>query len=74
MFKSMTFQVVGEQRLNCAACEQRVQRVLKTVEGVDQVRAKAETQRIDVLFDAARVEPQTIVDRLRDAGYQATVA
>jgi len=74
MLKSVTFDVVGERRLNCAACEQRVARLLKTLEGVGQVRAQAETQRIDVLFDAALLEPQTIAQRLSDAGYETKVA
>ena len=74
MLKSMTFEVVGEQRLHCAACEQRVARLLKTVAGVGQVRAHAETQRIDVLFDAGVVDPQTIAERLGSAGYATKVA
>jgi copper chaperone len=74
MLRSMTFEVVGEQRLNCAACEQRVTRLLKAVEGVGQVRAQAETQRIEVLFDSGVVEPRTIAERLSEAGYETTVA
>ena len=74
MFKSITFEVTGDQRLNCAACEQRIARLLKTVEGVGQVRAEARTQRIDVLFDSAVVEPRTIAERLSSAGYETKVA
>lgn len=74
MFKSMTFEVTGDQRLNCAACEQRIARLLRTVEGVGQVRAEAQTQRIDVLFDSALVEPRTIAERLSAAGYETKVA
>lgn len=74
MFKSITFEVMGGQRLNCAACEQRVARVLKTLEGVGQVRAQAGTQRIDVLFDSALVEARTIAERLSAAGYETRVA
>lgn len=74
MFKSISLQVVGDQRLNCAACEHRVARVLKTLEGVGQVRAQADNQRIDVLFDAAVVQPESIAERLREAGYETKVA
>jgi copper chaperone CopZ len=74
MFKSMTFDVTGDQRLHCAACEQRVARLLKAMEGVGEVRAHADTQRIDVLFDGRLVEPRTIAERLREAGYEVTVA
>ena len=74
MLKTVTFEVTGEQRLNCQACEQRVARLLKTVEGVGQVRAHADQQRIDVLFDAAMLDPTAITARLREAGYETKVA
>lgn len=74
MLKSVTFEVTGEQQLHCAACEQRVARLLKTVEGVGQVRAQADRQRIDVLFDTAVVEPRSIAERLSEAGYETEVA
>jgi len=74
MLKTVTWEVIGEQRLNCAACEQRVTRLLKTVDGVGQVRAQAQTQRIEVLFDAGVVEPTTIAERLSEAGYETKVA
>ena len=74
MLKSVTFEVTGEQRLNCAACEQRVARLLKTVEGVGQVRAQADRQRIDVLFDTAVLDPTSIAARLSEAGYETRVA
>ena len=74
MLKSVTFEVTGEQRLNCEACEQRVARLLKTMEGVGQVRAQADRQRIDVLFDAAVLDPTAIAARLREAGYETKVA
>lgn len=74
MLKTVTFEVTGEQRLNCQACEQRVARLLKTVEGIGQVRAHADQQRIDVLFDAAMLDPTAITARLREAGYETKVA
>lgn len=74
MLKSVTFEVTGEQRLHCAACEQRVARLLKTVEGVGQVRAQADRQRIDVLFDTAVLDLKSIAARLSEAGYETRVA
>jgi copper chaperone CopZ len=74
MFKSITFEVTGDQRLHCASCEERVVRLLTTVEGVGQVRAQADTQRIDVLFDAGLVEPRALAERLSQAGYETKVA
>lgn len=73
MLKSMTFAVIGDEKLHCEACEQRVERVLKTLQGVRQVRAHADNQRIEVLFDMAMLEDTTIAARLREAGYETTV-
>ena len=74
MLKSVTFEVTGEQQLHCEACEQRVARLLKTVEGVGHVRAQADRQRIDVLFDTAVLDPTSIAARLSEAGYETKVA
>ena len=73
MFKSITFEVVGSQRLVCAGCEERVEHLLKRLEGVAQVRARARKQRIEVLFDAARLDAATIAEQLSQAGYEARV-
>ena len=34
MLKSLTFEVVGDQRLHCESCELRVKRLLKGLAGV----------------------------------------
>jgi copper chaperone len=73
MFKSITFEVIGDQRLVCESCERRVERMLKALPGVDQVRAQARNQLIEVLFDTAAFEATAIADRLRTAGYQTRV-
>jgi len=74
MFKSITFEVTGDNQLHCTACEQRVTRMLEALEGVQQVRAQAETQRVDVLFDDRVVKAAAIARRLSDAGYDTQVA
>lgn len=73
MLKSITFEVVGDQRLTCEGCEQRVERLLKTLQGVGQVRAQARNQCIEVLFDEALLEVNAIAERLGEAGYQTRV-
>lgn len=69
MIKAVSFQVSGETRLHCASCEQRVARVLGRLSGVRQVRADAGSQRIEVLFDPARVDERAIAERLGLLGY-----
>ncbi len=73
MFKSVTFEVIGEQHLHCEKCEQRVARLLGSLEGVGHVRARALDQRIEVLFDEAVIEVPMLTQRLHDAGYEARV-
>ena len=73
MFKSITFEVIGDQRLVCEGCEQRVESLLKALPGVQKVRALARKQRIEVLFDAAALEASAIAERLGKAGYKTKV-
>ncbi|MBX9625536.1 MAG: heavy-metal-associated domain-containing protein [Gemmataceae bacterium] len=73
MFKSITFEVTGDQRLACEGCEQRVERVLKALPGVGTVRAKAQNQTIQVLYDAAVVDAAAVAERIAKAGYQTRV-
>ncbi len=73
MFKSVTFEVIGDQRLACEGCEERVEHLLKALQGVRQVRARARNQRIEVLFDAAVLEATAIAERIRATGYETTV-
>ncbi len=73
MFKSVTFEVTGDQRLHCEGCEQRVERVLNALQGVGQVRALARTQHIEVLFDTALTDTGAIAECMSKAGYQTRI-
>ena len=73
MTKSITFEVIGDQRLVCEGCEQRIERLLKALAGVRQVRAEAQNQRVEVLFDTAVLEPTAIAERLGEVGYETRV-
>lgn len=73
MLKSITFEVVGDQQLTCEGCEQRVERFLKTLQGIRQVRAQARNQQIEVLYDAALLEADAITKRLGEIGYHTRV-
>ncbi len=74
MFRSVTFEVIGDQPLHCESCERRVERLLKPLRGVSKVRAQAQNQHIDVLFDTAALDASAIAERLGTAGYQTKVA
>ena len=69
MVKTVSYHVIGDPQLHCESCEQRVVRVLKTLTGIQHVSADAASQRIEVLFDPAKLEESAIVDRLGLLGY-----
>lgn len=73
MLKSVTLEVVGDQKLVCEGCEQRVEHALKEQQGVQKVRANARNQRVEVLFDAAMLDAAAIAERISKAGYQAKI-
>ena len=73
MLKSMILEVIGDARLHCEGCEQRVERLLNALQGVRQVRAHAHNQRIEVLFDTAVLEATALAERLGEAGYETRV-
>lgn len=74
MFKSITLEVVGDQKLGCEGCERRVEQALRTLPGVGQVRANARNQRVEVLFDAAKLDAAAIAERISKTGYQTKVS
>ena len=67
--KSAAFRVIGDQKLHCVSCEQRVVRILTSLTGIQQVRADASSQHIEVLFDPAKLEESAIAERLGQLGY-----
>ena len=74
MLKSMTFEVVGEQKLHCDGCENRVTRMLKGVQGIVRVRARASNQHVEVQFDPGVLDEAGIAARLAQAGYDTRIA
>ena len=73
MFKTITFEVVGDPQLVCEGCEERVEHALKSLEGVGRVRANARNQRIEVLFDTKNLDADAIVESIGKAGYHTRV-
>ena len=47
--------------------------MLKALPGVERVRAKADNQRIDVLYDASKQESGAMMEHLEAASYQTTI-
>ena len=73
MLKSITLEVVGNDRINCEGCEERVENALKKVPGISQIRARSSNQRIQVMFDPNVLDADAITERISTVGYQTTV-
>ena len=74
MLKSTTFEVIGEQKLRCEGCENRVVRLLKGLQGVVRARAQSSTQHVDVQFESGVLDEIGIAARLAQAGYETRIA
>lgn len=72
MTHTVEFTVTGEQTIHCASCEQRIERALRRVAGVQEVRASVENQLVVATIDGGQVAPEQLRDTLRDLGYEVT--
>ncbi len=72
MVKTTEFTVTGEQKIHCEGCEQRIDRALGRLPGVESVEVSADSQRIVVEFDAEWVGDEELRERLDLLGYRAT--
>ena len=64
--------VMGEEKMHCAGCGQRVRNALRRLAGVQNVRANAATQQIGVTIDPALVDLEQVRAKLEQIGYQVT--
>jgi copper chaperone CopZ len=65
-----TYTVVGEQKINCAGCEQRIDNALRRLNGIQEVKASAQNQRVEVAYDPAQTDAEKVRERLEKLGYQ----
>jgi len=57
--------------MTCAACSGRVEKALRRVPGVASADVNLATERAEVRFDGAALDPRVLVDAVEDAGYEA---
>src|SRR4051794_1826628 len=57
--------------MTCAACQGSVQRALSRVPGVREASVNLMLKNAAVVFDPALVRPATLVETIRDTGYDA---
>lgn len=73
MTRPVDFTVLGEEKIHCAGCEERIGDELRELPGVHDVRASAQTQHVVVMIDSTEVAPEQIRVKLAQLGYQVTL-
>jgi len=71
MNEKLNIQIEG---MTCASCVTRVEKALKKVPGVSEVTVNLATEEARVVADPAAVSADTLVDAVKGAGYDASVA
>ncbi len=71
MSDTVQFSITGEQTIHCASCEVRIERALRRVAGVQDVRANADTQQVAATIDSDQVTPEQVQATLTALGYEA---
>lgn len=70
MAQTVDFVVVGEHKIFCLGCEQRVGNALRRLAGVREVRASFQTQRVVVTIDPDQVDAEQLRAKLEHLGHQ----
>ena len=70
MVREIEFNVIGQERIHCESCEQRIARALKRVGGVADIKASSAGQTIRVSINPERITPEQIHSKLQELGYE----
>lgn len=68
--ETLTLPVLG---MTCASCQHHVEEALRSTAGVESARVDLMAHRASVVFDPAVAAPQSLVDAIRAAGYDAVL-
>jgi Cu+-exporting ATPase len=71
MQKTINLDVKG---MTCASCVNRIERVLKKEESVQEASVNLATEKAKISFDAAKTNPQHLIELIQKAGYDAKLS
>ncbi len=74
MTERAEFRVVGDVKIHCAGCEQRIDFALRRIGGVSAVQASAKKQKIAVEYDAEKTNRDDVRQQLEVMGYEVEAA
>lgn len=69
--EQMTLTVTG---MTCGGCENAVKRAVSSLDGVSDVSASHQQNRVTLTFDPAKVDRAAVARRISDAGYTASLS
>lgn len=69
MFNSTTKTEIKISGMSCAHCVARVEKSLKDVDGVKEVKVDLETGKATVKYNPKKVEPSKLENAVKEAGY-----
>jgi len=69
MVRTLNLIVIGEQKIHCARCEERIGNALRRLPGIQDVQAGADTQKVVVTFDPDTVSADQVRAKLKQLGY-----
>jgi copper chaperone CopZ len=62
------------QELSCPSCVAKIEKALKSLDGVQKARVHFNTGRIEIEHDADKVEAEELIKSVRSVGYEAQVS
>jgi len=68
--ESLTLPVIG---MSCAACQHHVEEALRSTPGVQSARVDLMAHRANIVFNPSIAQPQSLVNAIRGAGYDAVL-
>ena len=69
MFNSTTKSEIKISGMSCAHCIARVEKSLKDVDGVKEVKVDLESGKATVKYNPKKVEPSKLEEAVKEAGY-----
>ena len=69
MFDSTTKTEIKISGMSCAHCVARVEKSLKDLEGVKEVKVDLKTGKASVKYNPKKVEPSKLEEAVKEAGY-----
>ena len=65
---------LGSQELTCPSCISKIEKALKSLDGVQNAKVHFNTGRIEVEHESEKVNSEALVEAVRKAGYESKVS